>query len=556
MSRMKPKKVVVVGGVAGGASAAARLRRLDEDMKIVLLERGEHISYANCGLPYYIGGIIEDKEDLLVQTPEDMRQRFNIDIRVNNEVLNIHADKKQVEVQNKITGQKYLESYDKLILSPGAEPLRPPIPGIEGENIFTLRNVRDTFRIADYIGENKCSNAVVVGGGFIGLEMAENLHHRGLSVTLVEMADQVMAPLDYEMAAIIHGYLKTMGIELILKDGVKAFGEEEGCVLVELQSGTRLKTDLVILAIGVRPETALAKGAGLDIGETGGIKVNKHLQTSNPHIYAVGDAVEVLDFINGSPALIPLAGPANKQGRIAANNICGIEDTYKATQGTSIVKLFDITAASTGNNEKTLKKFNIPHQCCHIHSPSHATYYPGASTMAIKLLFSPEDGQVLGAQIVGHEGVDKRIDVLATAIRGRMTVYDLQELELAYAPPYSSAKDPVNMAGYVASNTLMGHHPTIQWYEIDDLNKEQTLILDTRTREEYSMGAIPGSINIPVDELRQNFDSIAHQKDKDIVVYCRSGQRSYIATRMLMQKGFKNVRNLSGGYLTWSIAKK
>ncbi|MFY9425601.1 MAG: CoA-disulfide reductase [Caldicoprobacterales bacterium] len=553
---MKPKKVVVVGGVAGGASAAARLRRLDEDMKIVLLERGEHISYANCGLPYYIGGIIEDKEDLLVQTPEDMRQRFNIDIRVNNEVLNIHADKKQVEVQNKITGQKYLESYDKLILSPGAEPLRPPIPGIEGENIFTLRNVRDTFRIADYIGENECSNAVVVGGGFIGLEMAENLHHRGLSVTLVEMADQVMAPLDYEMAAIIHGYLKTMGIELILKDGVKAFGEEEGCVLVELQSGTRLKTDLVILAIGVRPETALAKGAGLDIGETGGIKVNKHLQTSNPHIYAVGDAVEVLDFINGSPALIPLAGPANKQGRIAANNICGIEDTYKATQGTSIVKLFDITAASTGNNEKTLKKFNIPHQCCHIHSPSHATYYPGASTMAIKLLFSPEDGQVLGAQIVGHEGVDKRIDVLATAIRGRMTVYDLQELELAYAPPYSSAKDPVNMAGYVASNTLMGHHPTIQWYEIDDLNKEQTLILDTRTREEYSMGAIPGSINIPVDELRQNFDSIAHQKDKDIVVYCRSGQRSYIATRMLMQKGFKNVRNLSGGYLTWSIAKK
>lgn len=553
---MKPKKVVVVGGVAGGASAAARLRRLDEDMKIVLLERGEHISYANCGLPYYIGGIIEDKEDLLVQTPEDMRQRFNIDIRVNNEVLNIHADKKQVEVQNKITGQKYLESYDKLILSPGAEPLRPPIPGIEGENIFTLRNVRDTFRIADYIGENKCSNAVVVGGGFIGLEMAENLHHRGLSVTLVEMADQVMAPLDYEMAAIIHGYLKTMGIELILKDGVKAFGEEEGCVLVELQSGTRLKTDLVILAIGVRPETALAKGAGLDIGETGGIKVNKHLQTSNHHIYAVGDAVEVLDFINGSPALIPLAGPANKQGRIAANNICGIEDTYKATQGTSIVKLFDITAASTGNNEKTLKKFNIPHQCCHIHSPSHATYYPGASTMAIKLLFSPEDGQVLGAQIVGHEGVDKRIDVLATAIRGRMTVYDLQELELAYAPPYSSAKDPVNMAGYVASNTLMGHHPTIQWYEIDDLNKEQTLILDTRTREEYSMGAIPGSINIPVDELRQNFDSIAHQKDKDIVVYCRSGQRSYIATRMLMQKGFKNVRNLSGGYLTWSIAKK
>lgn len=551
---MKSRKVVIVGGVAGGASAAARLRRLDEDMKIILFERGEHISYANCGLPYYIGGVIKDKEDLLVQTPEGMRQRFNIDIRVMSEVLDIDAERKQVKVKNRVTGESYFESYDKLILSPGAEPVRPPIPGIEGKNIYTLRNVRDTFDIEDYIVNNDCKDAVVVGGGFIGLEMAENLCHRGLKVTIVEMADQVMAPLDYEMAAIIHKYLKTKDIELVLKDGVKAFCQKGGKTLVELQSGAKLETDLVILAIGVRPETTLAQKAGLEIGDTGGIKVNKHLQTSNPHIYAVGDAVEIVDFINGSPALIPLAGPANKQGRIAANHIWGIEDTYKATQGTSIVKLFDITAAVTGNNEKTLKKFNIPYQCVHVHSPSHATYYPGATLMAIKVLFSPDDGQLLGAQIVGYKGVDKRIDVLATAIRGRMTVYDLQELELAYAPPYSSAKDPVNMAGYVASNTLMGHHPIIQWYEIQELDKENTILLDTRTREEYSMGTIPGSINIPVDELRQNLDRLADYKDKEVVVYCRSGQRSYIATRILLQKGFNKVRNLSGGYLTWSMA--
>lgn len=551
---MKPKKVVIVGGVAGGASAAARLRRLDEDMEIILFERGEHISYANCGLPYYIGGIIKDKEDLLVQTPEGMRQRFNIDIRVNSEVLDIDVEKKQVKVRDRVTGESYFESYHKLILSPGAEPVRPPIPGIDGENIFTLRNVRNTFDIEDYIVNNDCKNAVVVGGGFIGLEMAENLCHRGLKVTIVEMADQVMAPLDYEMAAIIHKYLKTKDIELVLRDGVKAFVKEEERTLVELQSGKKLETDLVILAIGVRPETTLAKKAGLELGETGGIKVNKHLQTSNPHIYAVGDAVEIVDFINGSPALIPLAGPANKQGRIAANHICGIEDTYKATQGTSIVKVFDLTAAVTGNNEKTLKKFNIPYVCVHIHSPSHASYYPGATEMVVKLLFSPEDGQLLGAQIVGYKGVDKRIDVLATAIRGKMTVYDLQELELAYAPPYSSAKDPVNMAGYVASNTLMGHHPIIQWYELQGLDKESTLILDTRTREEYRMGAIPGSVNIPLDELRQNLDKIEDYKDKDVIVYCRSGQRSYMATRILMQNGFSKVGNLSGGYLTWSIA--
>lgn len=551
---MKPKKVVIVGGVAGGASAAARLRRLDEDMEIILFERGEHISYANCGLPYYIGGIIKDKEDLLVQTPEGMRQRFNIDIRVNSEVLDIDVEKKQVKVRDRVTGESYFESYHKLILSPGAEPVRPPIPGIDGENIFTLRNVRNTFDIEDYIVNNDCKNAVVVGGGFIGLEMAENLCHRGLKVTIVEMADQVMAPLDYEMAAIIHKYLKTKDIELVLRDGVKAFVKEEERTLVELQSGKKLETDLVILAIGVRSETTLAKKAGLELGETGGIKVNKHLQTSNPHIYAVGDAVEIVDFINGSPALIPLAGPANKQGRIAANHICGIEDTYKATQGTSIVKVFDLTAAVTGNNEKTLKKFNIPYVCVHIHSPSHASYYPGATEMVVKLLFSPEDGQLLGAQIVGYKGVDKRIDVLATAIRGKMTVYDLQELELAYAPPYSSAKDPVNMAGYVASNTLMGHHPIIQWYELQGLDKESTLILDTRTREEYRMGAIPGSVNIPLDELRQNLDKIEDYKDKDVIVYCRSGQRSYMATRILMQNGFSKVRNLSGGYLTWSIA--
>ena len=551
---MEAKKVVVVGGVAGGASAAARLRRLDENMEIILFERGEHISYANCGLPYYIGGIIEDKEDLLVQTPEDMEERFNIDVRTNNQVLEIDLDKKQVEIEDRLTGQRYSESFDKLILSPGAEPLRPPISGIDSDKIFSIRNVRDTFRIKDFIDENDCREAIVVGGGFIGLEMAENLHLLGLKVTLVEMADQVMAPLDYEMANIIHKELKSKGIELLLKDGVKTFSQEADDVVVELGSGTRLKTDLVILSIGVRPETGLAQMAGLEIGDTGGIKVNKHLQTSHPDIYAVGDAVEIVDLINGNPAMIPLAGPANKQGRIAANHICGIEDTYKATQGTSIVKLFVLTAAVTGNNEKTLRKFNIPYLTCHIHSPSHATYYPGAREMAIKLLFSPERGQLLGAQIVGYEGVDKRIDVLATAIRAKMTVYDLQELELAYAPPYSSAKDPVNMVGYVASNILMGHHPVIQWDQLGGLDKDKTLLLDTRTRKEYEMGAIPGSINIPVDQLRQSLNELIPYKDKDIVIYCRSGQRSYIATRILLQNGFDKVRNLSGGYLTWSLA--
>lgn len=551
---MKPRKVVIVGGVAGGASAAARLRRLDENMEIILLERGPYISYANCGLPYYIGGVIEDKEDLLVQTPEDMNQRFNIDIRVNHEVIGINVDDKQVEVEDKVTGQRYLESFDKLVLSPGAEPLRPPIPGIQDEKIFTLRNVDDTFHIKEYIDARNSKEAVVVGGGFIGLEMAENLCHRGIKVTVVEMADQVMAPLDYEMASIVHKYLETKGIDLVLKDGVKSFGKEEDKVLVELASGRRLQTDIVILAIGVRPETSLAQRAGLEIGETGGIKVNKHLQTSHPDIYAVGDAIEIVDLINGSPALIPLAGPANKQGRIVANHICGIPDTYKATQGTSIVKLFDVTVAATGNNEKTLNRFGIPYLCCHIHASSHAGYYPGATPMAIKLLFSPEEGQVLGAQIVGYKGVDKRIDVLATAIRGKMTVYDLQELELAYAPPYSSAKDPVNMVGYVASNTLAGHHPIIQWNELEKLDKDSVLLLDTRTTQEHKAGTIPGSINIPVDELRQNLDTLEPYRDKDIVVYCRSGQRSYIAARILMQNGFNKVKNLSGGYLTWSSA--
>ncbi|HZJ83527.1 MAG TPA: FAD-dependent oxidoreductase, partial [Clostridia bacterium] len=547
------QKVIIVGGVAGGATAAARLRRLDEDMEIILIERGEHISYANCGLPYYIGGIIKNKEDLLVQTPEGMGRRFNLDIRVNNEVLKIDVDEKKVEVLDKIKGEKYFESFDKLILSPGAEPLRPPIPGIDGANIYTLRNVPDTFKIAQHIDNKDCNNAVVVGGGFIGLEMAENLHHRGIKVTLVEMADQVMPPLDFDMAAIVHKHIKDSNIELLLGNGVEAFQHEGEKVIVQLSSGEKLETDMVMLCIGVKPEAKLALDAGLDIGETGGIKVNEYLQTSHPDIYAVGDAIEVVDFISGNPTLIPLAGPANKQGRIAANNICGIEETYKGTQGTSIVKLFDLTVGVTGSNEKSLKKCNIEYMSAYTHSICHAGYYPGSTPMSIKLLFSPKEGKVLGAQIVGYQGVDKRIDVLATAIRAGMTVEDLYELELAYAPPYSSAKDPVNMIGYVASNILSGHQSVMTWNDIDDLDRDSSLILDVRTKEEYKTGTIPGSVNIPLDNLRDNIVKIQEYKDKEISVFCRSGERSYIAVRILMQLGFNKVKNLTGGYLTWDM---
>ncbi|WKV07831.1 CoA-disulfide reductase [Thermoanaerobacterium sp. CMT5567-10] len=545
-------KVVIVGGVAGGASAAARLRRLNEDAEIILFEKGEYISYANCGLPYYIGEVIKEREKLVVQTPEGMSKRFNIDIRTSSEVTKINPDEKIVVVHDIKNDRTYTESYDKLILSPGAEPIKPPMPGIDSKNIFTLRNIPDTFRIKDYVDYNNPKKAVVVGGGFIGLEVAENLKEVGLDVTVVELADHVMAPLDYEMASIVHQHLRDKGINLILKDGVKEFQHKDNSTTVVLNSGKTIDTDMVVLGIGVRPDIRLAKDAGLEIGERGGIKVNEYMQTSNPDIYAVGDAIEVKDYINGSNTLIPLAGPANKQGRIAADNICGRKSKYDGTQGTSVAKIFDLTVATTGNNETILKRAGIDYEKVIIHPNSHASYYPDALPMTIKLIFKKDDGKILGAQIVGFDGVDKRIDVIATAIRANMTVYDLEELELSYAPPYSSAKDPVNMAGFAASNILRGDISVFHWDEIENIDVSKSIILDVRTDMEYQLGNIKGSINIPVDELRENLDKIP--KDKNIYVYCQVGLRGYIACRILMQNGFKSVKNLSGGYKIYETA--
>lgn len=542
-------KVLIVGGVAGGAGAATRLRRMDEDAEIIMFERGEYISYANCGLPYYVGEVIQEREQLVVQSAEGMGRRFNIDIRTNSEVTKIDTAKKEVEIREK-SGKSYRESYDKLVLSPGAAPLRPPIPGIDAKNIFTLRSIPDTYAITDYIDKNKPQRAVVIGGGFIGLEMAENLVHRGLSVDVVERSPQVMAPIDQEMANIVHKYLTAKGIKLHLGTSVTGFAE--GGLSVQMDNGQELAADLVILAIGVRPETTLAKEAGLDLGHRGGIKVNQHLQTSNPDIYAVGDAIEVMDLVSGEPTLIPLAGPANKQGRIAANHICGINDTYKATQGTAIVKLFDMTVTSTGNNERQLRQLGIKYQKSYTHSASHAGYYPGATPMTIKLLFAPQDGRILGAQIVGYQGVDKRIDVLATAMRAGMTVFELEELELAYAPPFSSAKDPVNMAGYVAANILNGHHPVIHWDEMEQLDQAEYVLLDVRTDIERRFSSLPNSIHITLDALRDNLDL---PRDKEIIVLCEVGLRGYFAARLLLQHGYK-VRNLSGGLRTYFQAKK
>ncbi len=545
-------KVLVVGGVAGGASAAARLRRIDENAEIILFEKGEHISFANCGLPYYIGDVITEKDKLLVQTPEKMHERFNIDVRINSEVIQIIPKQKLVKVYNHAENRTYTESYDKLILSPGAEPVRPPIPGIDSERIFTLRNIPDTYRIKDYVDNIRPKRTVVVGAGFIGLEVAENLHAKGIKVTVVELADHVIGPLDYEMAALVHQHMKSKDVEFYLNDAVKAFSDSGQSINVELSSGRSLKADMVIFGIGVRPETKLASDAGLKLGKTGGIYTDEYMRTSDPDIYAVGDAVEVMDFISGDNALIPLAGPANKQGRIAADNVAGRNQKYEGTQGTSIVKVFDITVAITGNNERLLKKKGIDYGKSFTHSPSHAGYYPGAIPMSVKLLYSNTDGRVLGCQIVGYEGVDKRIDVISTAIRAGMTVNDLEKLELAYAPPYSSAKDPVNMAGFTAANILKGDMKVIHWDEIQDLDRKQSILIDVRTPLEFGIGAIDGAVNIPLDDLRSRIDEIP--ANKDIIIYCQVGLRGYIAARILMQKGYENVRNLSGGYKTYQVA--
>lgn len=545
-------KYLIVGGVAGGATVAARLRRIDENAEIILFERGKYVSYANCGLPYYIGGTITERNKLFVQTAQGFTARFNIDIRTEQEVTAIHPKEKTVEIRELNTARTYIENYDKLILSPGAEPLRPGIEGINSDKIFTLRNVPDTDTIKKYVSRNNPRHAVVVGGGFIGLEMAENLHHLGIRVAVVEMANQVMAPLDYSMAAIVHQQLIEKQVDLRLEDGVSRFEEIPEGIIVHLRSGKQITTDLVLLSIGVRPETRLAKEAGLSLGSLGGIAINDYMQTSDPDIYALGDAVEVLNPVTGKPALIPLAGPANKQGRIVADNIVfGNRETYKGTIGTSIAKVFDLTVAAAGANAKLLKREGIPYQSSYTHSASHAGYYPGAVPMSIKILFSPDNGQLLGAQVVGFDGVDKRIEMLEQVIQRKGTVYDLTELEQAYAPPYSSAKDPVNMAGYVAENILTKKVEVIDWRKISQLSSD-TILVDVRTADEYSLGSIPGAINIPVDELRNRLSELP--KDKPIVVTCAVGLRGYLAYRILVQHGYKDVKNLSGGYKTWSIA--
>lgn len=541
------KKVIIIGGVAGGASTAARLRRLDEEMEIILLERGAYVSYANCGLPYYIGGTIEDRDDLFVMTPEKFRNWFAIDIRTKHEAVKIDAAKKEVEILNLESGENYKESYDYLVLSPGAEPIRPPLEGIDNDKIFSLRNVDDTDRIYNFMQEQKPRRAVVVGAGFIGLEMAENLHEKDLEVTVIELAPQVLAPIDHEMAALVQQYLRELGMNLRLGSGVSKFHEDEqGHLKVELDDGEIIETDMVVLSIGVKPDIKLAQEAGLEVSR--GIVVDSRMQTSDPHIFALGDAVEIKHLITGKPAVIPLAGPANKQGRIVANNIAGRKCRYYGTQGTSVLKIFDMTVAATGANERLLKAENIEHKKVIVHPDHHAGYYPGAKPISLKILFSSE-GKILGAQAVGYGGVEKRIDVIATALRAGVTVFDLRDIELAYAPPYSSAKDPVNMAGYVASNLLDADYETIEAEEVLETLENGRQLVDVREPDEYANGAIPGSVNIPLGSLRDRLDEL--DPEKETVTYCSIGLRSYFAKRVLKQKHFKNIRNLNGGYLTY-----
>ena len=537
------KKVLIVGGVAGGASAAARLRRLDESAEIIMFERDEYISFANCGLPYYIGETIKEREKLLVQTPESMKSRFNIDVRINSEVVGIDNQKKVATVRSKEKGV-YEESYDYIVLSPGARAIRPNIEGINSKRIFTLRNIPDTDQIKAYVEKKGINSAVVIGGGFVGVEMAENLKERGLEVTLVEAAPHVMAPFDTDMVVLVEKELSDNGVGLILNDGVKAFQDLESSLEITLNSGTKLNADLVILAIGVIPDTGFLKDSGIKLGAKGHILVNEKMETNASNVFAVGDAIEVVDFVNKQNSAVPLAGPANKQGRIAADNIVGLNTSYKGTQGTSILKVFGLTAASTGNNERTLKRFNIPYKVITIHPSSHASYYPGSLIMTLKLIFN-EEGKILGAQGVGFAGVDKRIDVIATVIRLGGTVTDLTELELSYAPPFSSAKDPVNMAGYVAENVLAGRVDVITAEELLAYDKENTVLLDVRTEDEFKNGHLDGAVNIPVDSLRERIGEL--DKSKEILEYCQIGLRGYVASRILTHNGFK-VKNIDGGY--------
>jgi len=546
-------KILIIGGVAGGATTAARLRRMDENAQIVLFERGEYVSYANCGLPYYIGGTISERDRLFVQTVDGFVNRFNIDIRVRSEVTHIDIQNKMVTIHDIAANKDYTESYDKLVVSTGAEPIKPPMPGIGDKRIFSLRNVPDMDKIKAYIDQYKPKKAVVVGGGFIGLEMVENLHDAGLEVSVVEKNNQVMAPIDFSMATIVHQHLIQKNISLLLEEGVTRFEPVSDQIKVVLESGKEITTDMVIFSIGVRPEVKLAKEAGLELGSLGGIKVDDYMQTSDNDVYALGDAVEVFNPVINKHSLIPLAGPANKQARIVADNIIdGNKYKYRGTIGTSIAKVFDLTVAAAGASSKLLNRERIEHVSSFTHGSSHAGYYPDALPLSVKVIFSPDNGKLLGAQVVGFDGVDKRIDLFAQVIRNGGTIYDLQEIEHAYAPPYSSAKDPVNMAGFVAENILKRKVNIIQWRDIADLNRADSIIIDSRTKEEYEFGHIKGALNIPVDELRGRLSEVP--KDKKIVVYCAVGLRGYLSARILMQHGYTEVYNLSGGYKTYSCA--
>ena len=539
-------KVIIVGGVAGGATAAARIRRLDERAEIVVFERSGFISYANCGLPYYIGDVITDAEELTLQTPESFYSRFRVDMRVHHEVTAIHPEKKTVSVKNLKTGEKFEESYDKLILSPGAKPTKPRFPGADLDKVFTLRTVEDTLRIKNYINEKHPQSVVLAGGGFIGLELAENLCELGMDVTVVEYAKQLMSPFDLDMAAFIHNEMRKHGVKLVLGRAVEGLEEKDDGIKVLLRDDASLHADMVVLAIGVTPDTVLAKDAGLELGIKGSIIVNDRMETSIPDIYAAGDAVQVKNFVTGEDALISLAGPANKQGRIIADNVCGLDSRYKGSQGSSVIKVFDMTAALTGINERTAKAMGIDADTVILSPMSHAGYYPGGKVMTMKVVFEKGSYRLLGAQIVGYEGVDKRIDVLATAIRAGMKATDLKELDLAYAPPYSSAKDPVNMAGFMIDNIANG--VLKQWHleDVENLPRDGSVtLLDARTVGEYAQGHIDGFKNIPVDELRERLDEV--EKGKPVYVICQSGLRSYIASRILEGNGY-TAYNFAGGF--------
>lgn len=547
------KRILIVGGVAGGASAAARARRLSEEAEIIVFERGPYVSFANCGLPYLLGGEIPERGDVLLQTPASLKARLNLDVRVRHEVIGIDRARKTVTVRKTDTGETFGEAYDALILSMGASPLKPPIPGIDRPGHFAIRNVQDTDAVEAWINEQQPRRVVVAGGGFIGLEMAEQLKHRGLDVALVEAAPQVMAPLDEEMAVYLHESLGSNGVELHLNEPIQRFDAPEGSAKassVVLKSGKTLAADMVILGLGVRPEVELARAAGLEIGELGGIRVNERLQTSDPAIWAVGDVIEVRHPLSGAWQLVPLGGPANRQGRTAADNIFGLESRYKGTYGTAILRLFELHAACTGLNERQLRRLGLPYEAIHLHPAHHASYYPGSRRIALKVLFNPDDGKLWGAQAVGEAGIDKRVDVIATALKAGLTIDDLADLELCYAPPFGSAKDPVNLAGMIGENIRRGLLSQVQWHEVPRLAaEEKAFFVDVRSDQECAGGTLSGAVNIPLPQLRDRLSEIP--VDRPVVTYCASGQRSYMASRILAQRGYR-VRNLSGSYFTWS----